>query len=109
GKVPFPSQSTLSQQLARRLHEPPPSARARRPEIPPELDSVITKMMAVRPDDRYQTPQAVTRALAPFLRADRSAALAGGAVDSMWALAEADAAPNVRCRVLIVDDESSVV
>jgi response regulator RpfG family c-di-GMP phosphodiesterase/serine/threonine protein kinase len=108
GKVPFPSQSTLSQQIARRLHEPPPSARARRPEILPELDAVVAKMMAVRPEDRFQTPQAVTRALAPFLRAERSAALAGGAVESMWALSEADAEPVVRRRVLIVDDESSV-
>src|SRR5260221_615020 len=56
GKVPFPAQSTLSQQIARRLCEPPPSARARRPEIPPELDAVITQMLASDADDFIAKP-----------------------------------------------------
>src|SRR5262249_47182395 len=46
---------------------PPPSARAVRPEVPAELDAVLARMLAPRPDQRYATPDAVMRALVPFL------------------------------------------
>jgi response regulator RpfG family c-di-GMP phosphodiesterase len=110
GKVPFPSQSTASQQIARRLRDNPPSLRARRPELPVELDAVIARMMAVRPDDRYQTPQELMRALVPFLRKSQAEAdRYGGLADAVWALAESDSRAGDRRRVLIVDDDTNIV
>ncbi|MEX2422082.1 MAG: protein kinase [Actinomycetota bacterium] len=35
------------------LYEPPPSATALRPDLPPAVDGVVTKAMAKRPDQRY--------------------------------------------------------
>ena len=69
GRTPFPSQGSLAEDLAARLTQPPPSACAafgRR--SPAELDAVVARMMALNPDDRYPTPQAVMRALLPFLQ-----------------------------------------
>jgi response regulator RpfG family c-di-GMP phosphodiesterase len=68
GRTPFLSQGNLLQEVAKRLTEPPPSVRCYRPEISPELDAVIARMMAVNPEDRYQTPRDVMRALLPFLK-----------------------------------------
>ncbi len=45
-----------------------PSARARVPGIPPELDAVVAKMMAKDPARRYATMADVAAALRPFAR-----------------------------------------
>jgi hypothetical protein len=37
-----------------------------RPDVPPGLAAVLGKMMAKRPENRFQTPAAVAEALAPF-------------------------------------------
>lgn len=110
GKVPFPSQSTFSQQIARRLRDAPPSIRARRPELPAELDAVISRMMAVRPEDRYQTPQEVMRALVPFLHPDRAGGtIADGLTDAIWALSESESRNGERRRLLVVDDDPNIL
>jgi response regulator RpfG family c-di-GMP phosphodiesterase len=70
GRVPFPSNAPLHEQAVTRLTQPPPSLRACRPDAPTELDAVVARMMATDPDDRYPSPQAVMRALLPFLRND---------------------------------------
>ncbi len=67
-QAPFPPKGNLVQELATRLHQQPPSVRAKRPEIPAELDAIIRRLMALSPDDRYATPQAAMRALLPFLK-----------------------------------------
>lgn len=110
GKVPFPSQSTFSQQIARRLRDEPPSVQARRPEVPTELDMVIRRMMAIRPEDRYQTPQEVMRALVPFLRKNQpDTNQASSMAEAIWALAESETKVPQRKRVLIVDDDANIV
>ncbi len=63
GAVPFPEDSTLLKLWAHRT-QPPPSARAARPDVPPRLDAVLRKAMAKRPEDRYQTPGEFAGALA---------------------------------------------
>ncbi|MFL5339570.1 MAG: protein kinase domain-containing protein [Gemmataceae bacterium] len=110
-KVPFPTQNTLSQQIARRLREPPPSVRVRRPEVSPELDAVVMKMMAIRADDRHQTPQAVMRALLPFIRDSRNAVVptTPNVADTVWELADAELSGAANTRILIVDDEPGIV
>jgi tRNA A-37 threonylcarbamoyl transferase component Bud32 len=72
GQPPFPGQDMIVR-LSGRLHAPPPSARALRPEVPPQLDEVLAKIMARDPAQRYQTPTDVAAALEPFCRKRKSA------------------------------------
>jgi serine/threonine protein kinase len=69
GRTPFPAKATLSLDLACRLTQAPPSVLASRPEVPAALDTVVARLLATDPNDRYATPQAVIQALRPFLRA----------------------------------------
>jgi Protein kinase domain/HD domain len=68
GHVPFPGSDALLPTLTRRLTQVPPSARQLVPEIPPELDALLARMMASRPTDRPPDPQAVLLGLHPFLK-----------------------------------------
>ncbi len=68
GHVPYGGveyESAL-QKMAAHANAPVPPARWRRPEVSAELDAVLAKMMAKAPADRYQTPQDLAAALAPF-------------------------------------------
>ncbi|MBI1915476.1 MAG: protein kinase [Planctomycetes bacterium] len=67
GRLPFPPQKNVAQDLARRLTQPPPSLLAARPDIPRELDAIVTRLMALDPEDRYPTPEAVQEALLPWV------------------------------------------
>lgn len=67
GRSPF-GPGTTSQKLIWHRTKRPDSVRSLRPEVPAELEAVIEKMMAKNPADRYQTPQAVADALAPWTR-----------------------------------------
>jgi response regulator RpfG family c-di-GMP phosphodiesterase/serine/threonine protein kinase len=68
GRPPFEPKDNLVQELAARVTQEPPSVRACRPDLPPELDSVLKRLMARRPEDRYPDPPAVMRALMPFFK-----------------------------------------
>jgi len=68
GSVPFPG-GTLVDKLQRHFHEMPASLSRWRSDIPPELSAVVERMMAKRPDQRYQTPAEVAVALQPFCSA----------------------------------------
>jgi hypothetical protein len=57
---------TIMEKLSPRLTSDPPWVRSVRPEISPGLEEVLRKMMARRPEDRYQTPLEVAQALEPF-------------------------------------------
>jgi response regulator RpfG family c-di-GMP phosphodiesterase/serine/threonine protein kinase len=108
GRTPFPSQGNLVRDLLRRMNEPSPSARALRPEIPAELDAVLARMMAVDPAARYTTPQAVMRALLPFLQTvsgDARFVPVGRDSSDLRPLGDEQGSARVH-RVLIVDDES---
>jgi response regulator RpfG family c-di-GMP phosphodiesterase len=67
GQRPFPPKESIAEEIACRLLQPPPSVRACRPEISAELDTVVARMMAPNPAERYPTPQAVMQSLIPFL------------------------------------------
>jgi response regulator RpfG family c-di-GMP phosphodiesterase len=109
GKVPFPSDAPLHQQIVNRLLQAPPSVSQARFDIPPELNAVVTKMMATKPEDRFPTPQAVMRAFLPYLRSQSGASLylptreTGQEVISQRQ--QATLQPSSVHRVLIVDDE----
>ena len=101
GKLPFPAQGTLFETMSRRMTRPPPSARTFRPDLPPEIDAVLARMMAIQPSDRYPTPRAVMRALVPFLRTEPPVIPAASPADSALTGAKT-------FHVLIVDDNTQV-
>lgn len=109
-RTPFPEQNDLTQDLIRRLTQPALPVRTWRTDIPVELEAVVSRMLATNPDERYATPQAVMRALLPFLEASTRIARLRP-VDSVSAgqtevVAEGASVRAQRHRVLIVDDEA---
>ncbi len=54
GEPPFRAESTLALAM-KHVREQPASMRVRRPEIPVELDRLVLKLMAKKPEDRYQS------------------------------------------------------
>ncbi len=65
GRGPF-DDGTVTQKLIWHQTKPPESIRSRRPDVPPELEAVINKMMAKKPVHRYQEPHAIVEALRPW-------------------------------------------
>jgi response regulator RpfG family c-di-GMP phosphodiesterase len=108
GRTPFPPREDLVQELSSRLTQEPPSARAIRSTIPPELDAVISRMMACDPANRYACPQAVRSALLPFLKPECREQIVLQALDeAAESGAPSQLSENVARahQVLIVDDE----
>ncbi|HXG09001.1 MAG TPA: response regulator [Gemmataceae bacterium] len=121
GQEPFPARGSSREEVVRRQAQEPLSVRAVRADVPPELEQVVARMMAANPDQRYLTPQAVLRALLPFLRPEaedrsRPAGLAAGVnqpVDTGRSpappvLPGGEAAAARAHRILIVDDEAGI-
>ncbi|HEX4589279.1 MAG TPA: serine/threonine-protein kinase [Gemmataceae bacterium] len=65
GHGPF-DEGTVTQKLIWHQTRQPESIRAKRPELPKDLEAVINKMMAKKPVHRYQEPSAVATALEPW-------------------------------------------
>lgn len=72
GQAPFRGESFAEVVLAHQLLEPPPLDEVR-PDVPPEVQAVLRKLMAKRPEDRYQTPADVAEALAAFAELNHAA------------------------------------
>jgi hypothetical protein len=70
GQPPFP-EGTLIQKIRAHMERTPVSLRQLRPDVPPALEQAVARMMAKRPEQRYQTPAEVIQALAPFHGAGR--------------------------------------
>jgi response regulator RpfG family c-di-GMP phosphodiesterase/serine/threonine protein kinase len=111
GKLPFPSEASLQQQIVARLMQPPPSVRHVHFDLPAELDAVIARMMATNRDERFATPQSVMRALLPFLRSASGQSLYLNARDQPAESLKPTSKPDIDIRrpaaprVLIVDDD----
>jgi serine/threonine protein kinase len=67
GQPPFPG-GTLATKVARHLQSEPPSIEESR-DVPRELSLVLRRLLAKKPEQRYQTPGAVAEALTPFVDA----------------------------------------
>jgi serine/threonine protein kinase/putative intracellular protease/amidase len=80
GRVPFPAGSVI-ETMFRHCEDRPESVCALRPEVPQELSDIVARLMAKRPEDRYQTPAELAAALAPFARnaAGRAASVVASA------------------------------
>src|SRR5262249_51494097 len=60
--------TTVGEIIMRHVNEEPPPLESVRPDMPPQLWLVIKKLLAKRPEDRYQTPADLILALTPFNR-----------------------------------------
>jgi eukaryotic-like serine/threonine-protein kinase len=60
---------TLAEKLCWHQGAEPPPIEQLRPEVPPAMAAVLRRMLAKRPEDRYQTPAEVATALAPVSQA----------------------------------------
>lgn len=76
GATPFSGTST--EQLTKRLRESPPAASDRRAGLPPALDAVLGRALALTPSERFGTAGALVQAVAETLAARDST---GGAAD----------------------------
>jgi serine/threonine protein kinase/tetratricopeptide (TPR) repeat protein len=65
GRVPFPGIGLAEIVVQHQLDEPEPVEKMR-PDVPNGVISVVRKMMAKKPEDRYQTPAEVAGGLTPF-------------------------------------------
>jgi response regulator RpfG family c-di-GMP phosphodiesterase/serine/threonine protein kinase len=111
-QTPFPSSGTMIENLARRLTQPPPSVRSLRPEIHPDLDAVVMRLLAVNPAERYATPQELMRALLPFIKPDLRDDLETPSDLRNRALVTENLGYGIQPRrvhrILIVDDEPAI-
>lgn len=62
GNVPFKADTDAATALAR-LHQDPPALRTLRPNVPPELEAIVAKLMARNANDRFPRASAVQEAL----------------------------------------------
>ncbi len=67
GQVPFPG-GTLIQKLDRQRYTTPPAVDQLREQVPAAVVNVVRKLMAKKPEARYQTPAEVVEALEQLAR-----------------------------------------
>jgi serine/threonine protein kinase len=67
GQPPFPGRSLAETLLSHQTREVPAIEKLRR-DVPGGLAAVLRRMLAKRPEDRYQTPDEVAEAVAPYSR-----------------------------------------
>lgn len=67
GQPPFHG-ATAFEVAVQHVQNEPPSLASIRPDLPPDLCALVHKMMAKKPDDRYQTARDVIRDLAKIQR-----------------------------------------
>jgi len=67
GRVPFAGRSVIETLDMQRWQMPRPIGR-HRPEVPAGLVAVVTRLLAKKPEERYQTPAALAEALAVCLQ-----------------------------------------
>ncbi len=65
GAPPF-ADGTIAQKLLWHQNRNPKPIRDARPNVPADVAAVLTKMMAKKPENRYQTPTELSEALLPF-------------------------------------------
>lgn len=62
GRVPFDADSGVAI-LHRQIYDPPPPIRSLRPELPDAVDAALTRMLAKRPEERWDSAAAFVDAL----------------------------------------------
>ncbi|HLV98598.1 MAG TPA: serine/threonine-protein kinase [Ktedonobacterales bacterium] len=65
GKPAF-SGPSAAMTLSKQLHEPPPYIRGFNPSVPRELARIVSRALAKQPGERYESAEALARALEPY-------------------------------------------
>ena len=73
GRFPFPGDSGM-ERLVRRLKGPPVPILSLRPDLPATMVQVVERLLARRPEDRFQTAAEAAEAFRALLPSDRSGA-----------------------------------
>ena len=108
GRPPFDLQGSLMQEVGRRMHLPPPAIATLRKDIPPEVDKLLERMMAIKREDRYSSPEQIMKALLPYIRSE-GAELLMATTPKPGGVHAGSPAPATRVQhVLIVDDEDGI-
>ncbi|RMG39789.1 MAG: serine/threonine protein kinase [Planctomycetota bacterium] len=71
GQPPFPEGSLINK-ITAHATQPPPDPRKLNPAVPESVVRVMHKMMAKRPEDRYQTPAELIAAIDDVLRQQKA-------------------------------------
>jgi response regulator RpfG family c-di-GMP phosphodiesterase/tRNA A-37 threonylcarbamoyl transferase component Bud32 len=111
GTQPFPPKGTVTQELHRRRTEPAPSLRHRNPNLPADLDDVMSHMLAPDPENRYPNPKIVMRALEPFLTTRSSTLCSVSGMGLHLPIPPGASGPEHRSgmsRILVIDDDPSI-
>ncbi|MCI0356958.1 MAG: protein kinase, partial [Planctomycetaceae bacterium] len=68
GQAPFGGvdHGSVAKKLSAHQHVAPPAIGELRPDAPPEVAAVLGRLLAKRPDDRFQTPTELVEALTPL-------------------------------------------
>ena len=69
-QAPFPSGSPMQKLIQHQQAEPEPIASLRK-DVPSGVRAILGRMLAKKPEKRFQTPAAIALALLPFVRADQ--------------------------------------
>ena len=89
GSAPFsgPDLASVSRKVEAHRRAPPPPIRSMRPEVPEDIEQLLTRLLAKRPADRLARPEELAAALVPHARgADLPALLRRtGALDAQTA------------------------
>jgi len=67
GKPPFPKGTSMQKILAH-FEQTPARVSIFRDDVPQDLIRILDQMMAKKPEDRYQTPIEIARAVAPLIK-----------------------------------------
>jgi serine/threonine protein kinase len=76
GRPPFPA-ATLVEKVLRHQQAEPPDLQKLRPDVPDWLLPIARRMLAKRPEDRYQTPGELADALAAMMKTPGSPSVSG--------------------------------
>jgi formylglycine-generating enzyme required for sulfatase activity/tRNA A-37 threonylcarbamoyl transferase component Bud32 len=64
GQLPFPVR-TVAEKIYKHQYVEAPAVDTLCPDVPAEVSAIVRKLLAKRPEDRFQTPAALAEALAP--------------------------------------------
>jgi serine/threonine-protein kinase len=87
GQPPFPGGNVL-QKLLQHQGEPPPDVRRLRRDVPAEVARLLKRMMAKRPEDRFQTAEELAEHLRRICDRLTAASATMATTRAMWPVAE---------------------
>jgi serine/threonine protein kinase len=76
-EIPFPNGTPLEKLLQHQMDAPRPVQQLR-PDVPPEVATIVHCLLAKRPEDRFQSASALAKALAPWSTGSTNAAMLDG-------------------------------